>query len=713
MASLPSRARAYIVTVSVVGAGMFVWFVAQARDAAPSRPMSIALLMALVVLGEMAPIRVPFHGSTQDITLSTTFVFALVLLGEYEVAVIAQVVASTVTDALNHKPWWKTGFNATQYVISVAAAALVFEAMTSESYSRIAAITPQSLLAVLAAGMTLYVVNNLLIGVAIATSAKIPLIALLRDDLLFQVTVVVVLLSQAPLVVLASDHGTWLVPLFVPAVAVAYLNGLVSVQRNHDALHDALTALPNRAHLEQRLRNDLAAGDSIAVLLADLDHFRDVNDTLGLGIGDRLLVEIGARIRESAGPESFVARFGGDEFAVVATVATPADVDALGARVAASFELPFALESMPFHVSASVGCALGPEHGNDPDLLLRRAEIAMHVAKERRSRLEHYGPGIDRYDPRRLKVLGGLGKVVERGQLEIRYQPKASFATGEVCGAEALIRWHHPEFGLVPPDEFVPLAEATGAIDTITRFLLDQTIRQCAEWRRYGWRLSVAVNVSPRNLQDATLVEHAAGALSRHDVPAELLEVEITESGAMRDLATAQLVLGRLRALGCRIALDDFGTGHSSLAHLRRLPVDTLKIDKSFVLGMATDDDDAAITVSTVRLAHSLGLSVVAEGVENEPVWRRLAAEGCEYAQGYYLSRPLDAASFATWLRTSGHPVRRVPAGSAVRELQPITQGPSLVQRGRACTVGGDDPDLERSTALIDLDVRRRASDET
>jgi len=633
-------------------------------------PVAVWLLVALVFVGEMVPIRFPFRGETQEVTVSTTFVFALVLLGSPEWAILSQAAASALADFVRRGAWWKNAFNCTQYAIAVGCAGLVFAALSERSYASPAAITPSSLLAVGAAGVTLHVLNLLFIGVAIALSQRVPVSSVVRNDMLFAAAAAVVLLSQAPLVVLAVDHGEWLLPLFGPAVLIAHRNGRVSVQRDHDALHDGLTGLANRTAFEQHVVRMRAQGVDVAVLLADLDHFREVNDTLGHAMGDRLLVQAGERLATRVdGTEGLVARFGGDEFAVVVPVSEDRDVHALSLLVAAPFQAPFDLDGMPFHLDATVGCVLSTDHPDTPDGMLRRAEVAMFVAKERRSGFEMYSAAIDRYDPRRLVLLSDLSKAVERRELMVVYQPKATLDGGTVIGAEALVRWEHPNFGIVGPDEFIPLAEATGLIDNLTKYVLEEAIAQCARWREEGLDLSVAVNVSPRNLHDVGLVAHVESTLARHDVPYSALEIEITETGAMHDPGLAQTVLGILRRRGVSISLDDFGTGHSSLAHLRRLPVDSVKIDRSFVAEMLTSEDDAAIVASTVSLAHALGLTVVAEGVESEAVWHALEQQRCDFGQGYYLSRPLTPTMFTTWLDAARQPVRTLP-GRARRLLR-------------------------------------------
>ncbi len=616
-----------------VGAPVLAWALVRAATG-PLPSKDVAILVALAVVGEAVPLRVPFHGERQDVTLSTTFVFALLLIGQAPWALLAQAGGSAVSDISRRKPWWKTTFNVAQYSLSVAAAALVIRFLGGP-FRTPSSFTPWILVVCLLSGVTLYVVNNVLIAIAIALSQRISLRVLLRNDMLFQAAVMLVLLSEAPLLILAVDQGLWLVPLFVPAVAVAYANGRSSIERDHRALHDALTELPNRQALHQHIAQLIATTpeNPVAVFFVDLDGFREVNEALGHRMGDRLLVEVAARLRDELQETAYIARLGGDEFAGAVAVSDDALVTSLAGHVDEIIARPYLLDELPFRLRASTGVALAPRHGDSPELLLQRAEIAMYIAKERRSRFQIYTANIDRHDPRRLALIGELRGAIANGQLEVFYQPVATIENGEVVAAEALVRWNHPQHGYIQPDEFIPLAETTGDIDALTRFVASAALTECARWRDLGYDLGVAVNVSPGALQ-SELVDDLDHALRQVGTHPGVLTVEVTENGAMRDLEHTVHVLARLRGIGVTVALDDFGTGHASLAHLRRLPVDHIKIDKSFVLGMLTNEDDAAIVASTIELAHSLGLEVVAEGVESDAVWHSLQRRTCDGLRG-------------------------------------------------------------------------------
>jgi len=421
------------------------------------------------------------------------------------------------------------------------------------------------------------------------------------------------------------------------------------------ALHDALTGLPNRTLLGDRLGHALAAARRdrapLALFLMDLDRFKEVNDTLGHDAGDALLREVGQRIQEALRASDTVARLGGDEFAVL----LPGDdqESAVGAarKLLAALAAPVTLRDQGIVAGGSIGIALYPDHGEDAATLLRRADVAMYAAKRAGTGYALYTPDHDQHTPGRLALIGALHGAIARDELRLHYQPTVDVADGRVRMVEALVRWQHPERGLLPPDDFIPLAEQTGLIVPLTRWVLDTTARQLRAWVDAGLDLGAAVNLSARVLHDPDLPDAIAALLATHAVPAARLRVEVTESAVMAHPAGALDVLTRLARLGVRIAIDDFGTGYSSLTYLKRLPVDEIKIDKSFVTHMTTDHDDATIVASTIGLGHSLGLRFVAEGVESRGTWQALEALGCDGAQGYYFSHALPADKLTRWMR--------------------------------------------------------------
>jgi diguanylate cyclase (GGDEF)-like protein len=431
------------------------------------------------------------------------------------------------------------------------------------------------------------------------------------------------------------------------------------------AYRDTLTSLPNRVlfgNLLDKAIAEVAAvatakapAAHIAVLLMDLDHFKYVNDTLGHPIGDLLLRETATRLQAIGTDEvDIVARLGGDEFALLLPGRDVADAQRFAEAIQHALELPMTLQGHVVDVRASIGITVFPEHGSEGSTLLRRADIAMYAAKRDNRSIAVWDQGEDKLSGDRLSLLSDLRKAVDNDELTLAYQPKVALrGGGGELYAEALVRWRHPTRGLVAPIEFIPFAEQTGYIRAITHWVLAHAIAQCAEWRFDGLPMNVSINLSARDLTDATLPDRFAALLQRHRCAAQWIALEITESAILDDPAHAIRNLERLHALGCKLAIDDYGTGYSSLSYLRRLPVHELKIDKSFVIGMASDASDALIVRSTIDLAHNMGLSVVAEGVEDDVTLERLRSMGCDMVQGYLLSRPLGVAETAVWMRGS------------------------------------------------------------
>ncbi len=426
----------------------------------------------------------------------------------------------------------------------------------------------------------------------------------------------------------------------------------------YQASHDTLTDLPNRATLLERLEQAISLAEhtqtenksEVALLTMDLDSFKEINDTFGHHHGDILLQQLGMRLRNVVYTEDTVARLGGDEFALLLPTSNDASVQHILAEVATILEEPFVIEDLPLQVQASIGIALYPTHGADGLTLLRRADVAMYTAKH--AHLGHmlYDPAQDTYSPRRLAMMGALRKAIANNELKLYYQPKVEIQTGKVHSVEALVRWQHPEFGFVPPDQFIPLAEQTGLIIPLTLWVLETAARQCSEWLRVGLELSIAVNLSMWDLRELTLPNTIGTLLERYSLPARLLRVELTESVVMNDVERTLDILNRISNLGIQISVDDFGTGYSSLAYLKRMPITELKIDRSFVMHMVDVEVDATIVQSTVAMAHSLGLKVVAEGVEDEKTWHLLSDFKCDTAQGYYMSRPVSSQDLENWL---------------------------------------------------------------
>jgi diguanylate cyclase (GGDEF)-like protein len=424
------------------------------------------------------------------------------------------------------------------------------------------------------------------------------------------------------------------------------------------AYWDPLTELPNRVQFRDAVRAAVAqslaagagSGHSVAVLMLDLDRFKHVNDVLGYQFGDLVLKRVAERLSQQVMREGdMVARLGGDEFAVLLRTGDTALAESVATRITRAFDDPLTLEEHTVDMSAGIGMAVWPQHGADADTLLSRAEVAMYAAKRRTAGPLMYEASIDASSTQTLSLLTELRQAVEHGELRLFLQPKLALDSGRVAGAEALVRWQHPQRGLVPPMQFIPFAEQTGFIRVLTMWVFEEAARQWLALVAQGMTLTLSVNLSTRDLLDQELPQKFDALLTQHRVPAEAFCLEITESAIMDDPQRALNTLNRLSALGFKLSIDDFGTGYSSLAYLKRLPVDELKIDKSFVMSMETDVDDAKIVRSTIDLAHNLGLTVVAEGVENAKAWDLLRELNCDQAQGYHMGKPMPATDFVRW----------------------------------------------------------------
>jgi diguanylate cyclase (GGDEF)-like protein/PAS domain S-box-containing protein len=452
---------------------------------------------------------------------------------------------------------------------------------------------------------------------------------------------------------------------------VAILRDVTEKRRQLDELqrqvmHDALTGLPNWGLLEDRLAQTLYTSarreEQTALMILDLDRFQDVNDTYGHNMGDQVLRVVGDRLQRQVRKSDTVARIGGDEYAVLLpAVGSELEAARLARKILTSFESPVEVAGSIFDVTPSIGIAIFPQHGNDAESLHRRADIAMYVAKESMSGYAIYSEKTDRHRTGHLAMAQELRQAIENDQLVLHYQPKAHLRSGLVTRVEALVRWRHPEKGLISPAHFVPLAERTGLIKPMTNKILDVALRQCREWRQLGTPMSVAVNLSTRTLQESFLVDLVLSLLEKWEVEPSYLKLEITESSILSDPDRVIDILESLRKRGVHFSLDDFGTGYSSLSYLSKLPVDEIKIDQSFVKEMVRNGSDAEIVSATINLAHNLGRQVVAEGIEDRETWDMLRDLGCDLGQGYYLSKPLPPDELSRWLSESkmGLAIRR------------------------------------------------------
>ncbi|MDX3851873.1 bifunctional diguanylate cyclase/phosphodiesterase [Streptomyces sp. AK02-01A] len=594
-------------------------------------------------------------GSGAALTLSVLLLYGWVPAGLVSLAVVVLVGA-----ARRHR--WRQGvLNGAADMLGIGAAALVLALFGDvptverpwQPLDWGMGSVPEI---VLAAGAQLFVTRLLLWYALTPGAGGLPTVA--RTALFRQGLVAVALLGIAPLICVIAVSQPVLLPLFaIPLIALDSTLWIARA-RAEEQLRDPLTGLPNRQWLLERTWSALGEAESVgarsALVLIDLDRFRSVNDTLGHLAGDRLLLQIADRLRLALPRGAEVARLGGDEFAVLLpTCDSTTSAQRVARHLVAELSSPLDLDGLTLVLEASAGVAVYPEHAQDAEGLLRRADVAMYQAKRDRTGVEVYESKRDSNTPDRLGLLGDLRRALDAGEVELHYQPKVRF-DGQVAGLEALVRWVHPERGRVPPDEFIAIAESSGLMPHLTEYVLETALAQVARWRAQGLMVPVAVNVSPRDVHTPGFAGAVAARLARHGVPAGSLQLEITEHVLLEDPQRAADTLAGLTAHGVKMSLDDFGTGYSSLVHLRRLPVSELKIDRSFVARLAVDAEDAEIVRCTVDLAHSLGLLVVAEGVEDDETWERLRALRCDAVQGWLVAAAMPPREATAWLLARG-----------------------------------------------------------
>jgi diguanylate cyclase (GGDEF)-like protein len=637
------------------------------RDDLSDVGYKLTMMAALVIFGELRPVIASDTYAQAGVPISTAFVFATLYVWGFAPAVILQAVAVLLSEIIQRKDIWKLVFNVGQYVMSVTAAWLVmWTAGVTPSVGQ-----PTTSLAVhdavwMGLSWVAYHLVNLCMVAGLASSSGQTWWESFSEDFWYYTLSTLSVLAVSPFIVGMLLVQPWLVPfLLLPLVAV-YKTAAISRSKERESLHDALTNLPNRVLLQSRVASALdearREGTGLALFLLDLDRFKEVNDTLGHPVGDALLEVVARRLVGAVRPEDTVARLGGDEFAVLLPdIEHPNDAIEVAGRIKLALSEPFHLEGTLLDVDCSIGIALCPQHGDEPEVLMRRADVAMYVAKGEQTGIEVYDVARDPNSPARLGTVTALREALDHDQLELHYQPKVSLDDGTVVGVEALVRWQHPVRGLVPPDEFVPLAERTGLVHRLTAWVLREALDQVSEWWAHGIQVPVAVNVSMRDLQETDLAGLVAAELDAHHLPPSALVLEVTESVLAHDPGRAVATLRELADLGVSSSLDDFGTGYSSLLLLERLPVAEIKIDRSFVRRLDEVDGDPAMVRSIVGFAHGLGLSVVAEGVETSAAWKTLREMGCDVAQGYRVARPMASTPATQWL------VERVVRGPAER----------------------------------------------
>jgi diguanylate cyclase (GGDEF)-like protein len=622
------------------------------------------VLAAIIVFSDIWPIVTPGRSSVEAPVASVAFSLAALIAWGLPVAVLLRAASTMGVGLAERKAVHRSAFNAASATLSMVGAwAVLYGLGLRGSPAHPWDPMDTDLGAILLAGIVCFAVNFLIVTVAVGLHSREPVLRTILRTLGYQSFVNFVLIATAPLVALAiSTRSALFVLLFGFPLTAIYVNAAISVQREHQAHHDELTGLSNRKFLIGKLDSTLAqaaaSGTKVGFLLLDLDRgLKEVNDTLGHAVGDRLLRLVAHRLTHSIRPGDVVARLGGDEFAVLLPAVKEASAAReVAARLRAAVAEPIRLEGMSFVIEVSIGIAMYPDDATPGELLMQRADVAMYLAKQRRSGVERYVADLDRNSPSRLALFGDLRRGLDRGELELHYQPKIYLTDRRVAGMEALVRWQHPVRGVVGPADFIPQVQQSYLMREVTAFVIDGALTQAALWRQAGMGVQVSLNVSGRDLLDSGLADLVAEGLARHKLPPDALLLEIDERVLTSEPAHAVATAEALAEVGVALSLDDFGTGYSSLVRLKRLPVSEVKIDSSFVGRLLESPDDEVVVKSIVDLAAALGIRSVAEGVESAEVASALLAMGCVAAQGWHFSRPLNAASATAWLAEHGDP---------------------------------------------------------
>ena len=648
------RTSIYITLIAVAASISFIaWFIGEPPNG--QWPWLGGLLMlALCCLLESRSARMP-GGNT--VSIATIPHLAGVFLLPAPIAVAAAALGMLFDLLRLREPRVRIVFNISNIALTVAITALTAKLLDARG-SGFEDGGLDDVARFLTVVVVYYIVNSLVLSGIISLARNESVLAVFWSSARASAPAEVAVSVIGGLAVyIWLTNAVWLVlivfPMLIAQLTLDYLaaSDLKTRELERQAFHDALTGLPNRTALQRDLSSRIALGSpSVGLLLIDLDGFKDVNDTFGHHQGDALLREVASRFAGVLGDRGTIARLGGDEFAVLLSNCRVDDARDVALMLLDALRSPVSAGELELFVGASIGLACSPDHGSDPEVLLRRADVAMYAAKSERCGVATYHPDRDASDRDRVELLHDLRVALSQGQLWLAFQPKVSARSGRLESVEALVRWTHPTRGSVSPIQFVTLAEQAGLSDVLARWVLTTALAQCRAWQDLGYTIPVWVNVSMYELRDETFPDFIAEQLTSCGVQPDLLGIEITESAAMADPARTRAVLSKLRAVGVRVAVDDFGTGYSSLAYLAGLPVDELKIDRSFVLGMRSSAQHATIVRATINLGRELGLVVVAEGVEDDLALQRLRDLGCDLLQGYGICRPIAAPDLLIWL---------------------------------------------------------------
>ena len=677
----PPRSRAlrlYEIGVAAPVIAYIAWSLVRDPTQLTESGWEIVVWMAAIAAVDLMPVPT----SMSSVAFSLSFPIELSVAVLYPVPIAGLIVllgAADMREIRRELPFFKALFIRAQIAASVIAESIVFKIVVPDSENIAHTPTgitqmPRLLIAVLLASFVGYMVNLLFVAVYdsfITGKSPWAFIRKIHVGVFGEFVIAYMALALFSVLVVRGYYNfrafsviIFMAPLLFARQMFQRTHSLQAAtdelavkqaENEYQALHDSLTGMPNRMFFHQRLLDELERAKEtdtrMAVILMDLDHFKEINDTLGHHFGDMLLQEIGPRMASVLRDNDLMARLGGDEFGIVLPDLPNEEIALRVAdRLLEELEQPVSVEGLALDISGSLGIALYPMQAEDAETLLRRADVAMYVAKEKGGGYEVYQDSFDRHNPQRLTLIGQVRPALETGEFVMYYQPKVRLMDGRVAGAEALIRWEHPSLGLVPPDEFIPLVEKTVLLRPLTQYVAETVLKQWKEWAAMGIRLPIAINVSPRSLLDQDFPDQIQQLLRDYDIPPAFLRIELTEGFVLGDSGRTVTVLDALSGVGVGLSIDDFGTGYSSLSYLKRLPIEEIKIDRSFVMQMHVDANDFMIVRATVDLGRNLGLRVVAEGVEDLSTFDRLADFGCDEAQGYYISKPLSAVEFTRWL---------------------------------------------------------------
>jgi diguanylate cyclase (GGDEF)-like protein len=614
----------------------------------------LAMTIVLVMVVELRPLVQGRGHDPQGVVMSTAFTVAILFLWGPWPAILAVSLATLTSGMRVRKEGWKNLFNVGQYNVCFAASWLVMLlAGHNPSIGHpLRAMHGTDVVWTLAVWVVYFLLNDVLVSAVLAHTDTFK--AMISYDFWHYATTTFSVLALSPLIVVVAQTAWTLLPLLVIPLLLVYKMAQMSLEREYQAGHDTLTGLPNRKNLRLSLEEAIAeadrAGKPLGLLLIDMDHFKEVNDTLGHQVGEDLLVNFARRLTESVRADDQAARLGGDEFAVIVPRADEATAVSVGERIQAALGAPMDLDGVRLDIAASIGLAMYPEHAQSADDLLRLADVAMYTAKDTRSRIATYSVDRDGNSTERLQLVGQLKASLSDGSLDLYYQPKVSLSDGSVLGVEAMLRWRHPKRGLIPPDQFIPIAERSGIMPALTERVITMALQQAAVWQAAGLHLPVAVNISATDLTSGSLLTVIAAGLTKFAVPPTMLQLEVTERVLGEDTPELARALAQLDALGVTLSLDDFGTGYSSLLRLKSLPVRELKIDRLFVSALNEDVGARGIVRTVIELAHVLNMPAIAEGVETAAQLACLRTLGCDGAQGWHIAPAMPQESLTTWL---------------------------------------------------------------